>query len=192
MSEVTITLEKLTKERDAYYKRGVELSKECLKIKEAYDKEIESHKKTVESHADQLANSIRHQTQSHQINEVYTAFSLAQGEFPAIIKDKQGYGYKYANFSVLLATILPILSKHGLSFTQVTTPDNVCHTRIQHKSGQFFESQYIYSFPTREEFKLENKKISYQQELGTVRTYTKKYEAFGILGIHPEDDQDGA
>jgi len=155
---------------------------ELIKREEVYKKELEAYKKQILS---------SHATQSVLTNEVYTAFAVAQGSFPAIVKDKQGYGYKYANFAVMLGTILPILSRHGLSFSQYTTPDNVCHTRIQHTSGQFFESQYIIPFPTREEFKVENKKTSYMQELGTIRTYTKKYEAFGILGIHPEDDTDG-
>lgn len=185
MSEVAATIEKLTREKDLYLKRGMELSKEkeeLLKREETYKKELAAYRsKPVDNHA----------IQSPVTDQVYAAFAKAQGSFPAIVKDKQGYGYKYANFSVLLGTMLPILSKHGLSFAQYTTPDNVCHTRIQHESGQFFESQYVIPFPTREEFKAENKKISYMQELGTVRTYTKKYEAFGILGIHPEDDTDG-
>lgn len=160
MHDIAIILDKVTKERDMYLKRGLELS--------------------------------YHPHQSTSVAEVFEAFSTAQGEFPAITKGKQGYGYKYAELSSVLGIIIPILSKHGLHFTQYITRDTILHTRIGHKSGQFFESQYRIPLPTPEEFSHEKKKTSYMQELGSRRTYVRRYEALAILGLNPEGEDNDA
>jgi len=153
-------IEKITKERDLYLKRGLELA--------------------------------QHPTQSPEVAEVFAAFSAAQAEFPAIAKSTQGYGYKYADLSGILGVIIPILTNHGLYFTQYMTRENVLHTRIGHSSGQYFESQCKIPLITPEEFANANKKTSYLQELGSRRTYIRRYEALAILGIHPEgEDSDG-
>ena len=131
--------------------------------------------------------------QSTKVDEIYSAFSAAQGEFPPITKGKEGFGYKYAELSTVLGLIVPILSKHGLHITQYMTRNNILHTRIGHSSGQYFESQYTLPIPTQQEFEAGNKKKSYMQELGTIRTYVRRYEALALLGINPEsEDTDGA
>lgn len=130
--------------------------------------------------------------QSLAINEVFAAFAEAQAEFPSIAKDTQGYGYKYADLSVILKSIVPILSAHGLHFTQYMTRGNMLHSRIGHGSGQYFESQYEIPVPTEHEFAQGNKKTSYMQELGSRRTYIRRYEALALLGLQPQgDDTDG-
>jgi len=160
MSDISTVLDRVTKERDLYLKRGLELAS--------------------------------YPAQSPVTKEVFMAFAQAQGKFPSIAKEKQGYGYKYAELSSVLSHIIPILSEHGLHFTQYTTRKNILHTRIGHASGEYFESQYEMPFPTQEEFLQTNKKkTSYMQELGTIRTYTRRYEALALLGIHPDDDTDG-
>ena len=130
--------------------------------------------------------------QSTKVDEIYSAFATAQGEFPPITKGKSGFGYKYAELSTVLGLIVPILSKHGLHITQYMTRNNILHTRIGHSSGQYFESQYSLPIPTQQAFEEGNKKKSYMQELGTIRTYVRRYEAIALLGINPEDDTDGA
>lgn len=130
--------------------------------------------------------------QSKETADVFTAFSTAQSLFPNVSKDTQGYGYKYADLSAVLRPIIPILSEHGLHFTQYTTRKNMLHTRIGHSSGQFFESQCEMPFPTPEEFSNLNKKTSYIQELGSIRTYIRRYEALAILGINPAGEDTDA
>ena len=135
----------------------------------------------------------RYPHQSTALDEIYSAFATAQGEFPPITKGKSGYGYKYAELSTVLGLVIPILSKHGLHLTQYMTRNSILHTRIGHSSGQFFESQYLLPVPTQQEFEVVNKKKSYMQELGTIRTYVRRYETLAILGIQPEnEDTDGA
>ena len=68
------------------------------------------------------------------------------------------------------------------------TLDGILHTRIGHASGQFFESQYKIPVPTETEFSASNKKTSYMQELGSRRTYVRRYEILAILGINPEGE----
>lgn len=160
MNELTLVIDKITKERDLYLKRGLELA------------------------------SYPHQ--SNKVEEVYTSFSQAQGEFPPITKGQSGYGYKYADLSTVLGLVIPILSNHGLHLTQYMTRNNILHTRIGHSSGQFFESQYAIPIPTQQYFESTNNKKSYMQELGTIRTYVRRYEALALLGIQPEsEDSDG-
>jgi hypothetical protein len=161
MNDISLVLDKITKERDIYLKRGLELA------------------------------SYPHQ--SAEVNEVFTAFAQAQASFPNVVKDTQGYGYKYADLSAVLRPIIPILAEHGMHFTQYTTRKNILHTRIGHSSGQYFESQCEMPFPRREEFTQVNKKTSYAQELGSIRTYTRRYEALALLGLQPagEDNDNG-
>lgn len=147
-------LDKVTKERDTYLKRGIELS--------------------------------LYPSHSKEVNEVYTAFAQAQAEFPPISKAVQGYGYKYAPLDVVLKAVIPLLSKHGLIFTQYTTRENYLHTRIGHTSGQFFESQC--RIPLAQEDP--SAKKSFLQEIGSRKTYMRRYEALAILGIQPEAEDD--
>lgn len=151
MNELTAFL---TKERDAYLKRGIELS--------------------------------RYPHQSEKVTEVFTAFCKAQGEFPQIEKNVKGQ-YKYAGLSNILQKIIPVLSKHNLMLIQYMSGDNVLHTRIAHVTGQFFESQFKIPIPKEEDHK---GKI-YIQEVGTRRTYTRRYELITLLGICPDEDTDG-
>jgi len=161
MSELSIMIDTITKQRDLYLKRGLELA------------------------------SFPHQSSETAL--VFEAFAAAQGEFPSIIKLKQGYGYKYAELSHVLAMVTPVLSKNGLHFTQYMSRDNILHSRIGHSSGQYFESQYKIPALSEEEFSSSSRKTSYMQELGSRRTYIRRYEALALLGIHPEgEDTDGA
>lgn len=126
--------------------------------------------------------------QSEQVDEVYKAFSMAQLEFPSIAKASQGYGYKYANLAHILTAIIPILNKHGLAFIQFMSKDNILHTRIIHESGQYFESQT--TIPLYNESDHGDNKRSYIQEIGSRRTYLRRYEALALLGLSPEADDD--
>ena len=135
----------------------------------------------------------RYPIQSKEINEVAAAFAKAQGEFPAISKGTKGFNYKYAELSNILNMVRPVLAQHDLYFQQYMTRDNMLHTRIGHVSGQWFESQFVIPIPTEKEFyEIGGKKTSYMQEIGSRRTYARRYEAITMLGIHPEgEDDDG-
>lgn len=164
-------LDKVTRERDLYLKRGLELRAEI----------------------DHLKNESFYPIQTNELNEVFTALAEAQGEFPLIQKDSMNYNkQKYASLEYILQQIKPILKKYKLNFHQYFTGRNTLHTRIGHSSGQFFESQYQVYFPTRVEHKESKSTRPYEQELGCIRTYVRRYEAVAILGIQPGgEDTDG-
>ncbi len=122
---------------------------------------------------------------SEQIDQVSTALSLAQGEFPAIEKTRINphFKSKFANISDILSACVPVLSKHGLTFCQgLSFTDNrlVVTTRVMHKSGQWIESELAIK-PAKDD----------AQALGSASTYGRRYSAEAILGVSATDDDDG-
>jgi len=176
-------LDKITKQRDDYLKRGHELKRE---LEEAKSYIVDIKKKL------EVANT-GYPYHSEKLDEVFTAFSKAQGDFPAIARNKKlkHRNSKYASLGGVLEAIIPSLAKNGLHITFIITRTNVLHTRIGHSSGQFFESHYTIPFPTEKEFLENNRGGIYMQGLGTIRTYCRRYESYGILGISPDTDTDG-
>lgn len=148
-------IEKITKERDAYLKRGLELARTPL--------------------------------QSAEVDQVYAAFLEAQKSFPSVQKNAKGYNYNYATLDDILYEILPLLHEQGLAFVQYMDTSDVLHTRIQHSSGQFFESQCKFPMPPHDG----NDKKDWMQVIGTRRTYLKRYEAVALLGLSLDKDTDG-
>lgn len=125
---------------------------------------------------------------SPEVNEVFAAFSKAQGEFTPIVKGTKGFNYKYAELCDILDMVRPVLSKYDLHLSQSMSSATLMHTRIGHSSGQFFESQWEIALPNHET----GSKMSYMQELGSRRTYARRYEALSILGLHPQGEDDDA
>lgn len=129
---------------------------------------------------------------SEQINELATALSKAQGEFQPVPKmrsvdfiDKKGnrVKYNYADLQDIINMAQPRLAKFGLSVTQLTaiTPQEfILETMLMHSSGQFIKSTY----PLRT--------MERNQEQGSEITYARRYALSAILGIHSEEDDDGA
>lgn len=77
----------------------------------------------------------------------YKALAGFQQECPVMLKDTEGYGYKYVDLPKIIHIINPIMKKHGLGFTQKlgTNPEtnNSClETTIFHvASGEFDTSK---------------------------------------------------
>lgn len=130
----------------------------------------------------------KHPLQSPEVNEVYAAFAQAQGDFTAITKDTKGYNYTYADLATILDSVRPVLSKYGLHLSQYSSAGRKLHTRIGHKSGQFFESQFEVPYPTENS----QSKMNFMQEIGSRRTYARRYEVLSILGLAPKGEDDDA
>lgn len=129
----------------------------------------------------ELSNAPR---QSSELDQIYTAFSKAQGEFTAVMKNTKGYNYKYADLSDIMDMVRPVLTKHGLNISQCMH-GNTLHTRLGHNSGQWFESQW--DIPQEN---IAPSKMSLMQELGSRRTYARRYEVLSILGLQPQGEDD--
>jgi hypothetical protein len=121
------------------------------------------------------------------------ALAKAQGEFTAVPKNKTArvkmksggeFVYKYADLADVLKMALPILAKHELAFTQPLRRIDgrlAVTTRIAHSSGEFQQSDGI-AIP-------EN--LS-PQEFGSCLSYWRRYDGCALLGIAPDEDDDGA
>jgi len=122
---------------------------------------------------------------SNSIECLVDAFSKAQSSIENVIKDKQGYGYKYADLASCLAAVKKPLADNGLSVSQIVSQDKdgkqVLITLLMHKSGQWLKSI----------FALENvvmKQCNSLQQLGAGITYARRYALSAIVGLSQEDD----
>ena len=122
--------------------------------------------------------------QSEQINELATALAKAQGEILRAIKDSANpfFKSKYADLSSVWNACRQPLSKNGLSIIQTfeTEGETYLITTLVHSSGQWIRSK----LPI-----LTVKKDA--QEYGKAITYMRRYALSAIVGVSPDDDDDG-
>ena len=121
---------------------------------------------------------------SEQINEIAPALRKAKKVFLPVVKSKQAYGYKYADFTACVEAIEEALYDNGLSFTQSVEADDagkVVVTVLLHDSGQWLRSK----FPLES---VAMKQCNAMQQIGAGVTYAKRYALCGMLGIATEDD----
>lgn len=124
-------------------------------------------------------------------NEIAAALAEFQAEMPVVPKSKTakvptktggGYSYSYADLAGVSEAAMPILSKHGLSFTclpETTTDQGMRLVGVLlHTSGQYLEG----SLPV---------KGNGPQELGGWLTYGRRYLLGCLTGIVTDTDDDG-
>ena len=122
---------------------------------------------------------------SEQINEIAMALAKAQGEMENATKNAKNPHFKneYADLAEVLATVRPVLSKHGIAIAQMTGIEGnamVLHTRLIHTSGQWLESVHpIAQLPER------------PQVIGANETYARRYSLAAMCGIGQADDDLG-
>ena len=112
------------------------------------------------------------------------ALAKAQREFPPIPREKTvntgTYSYKYAPLDVILEKTRKPLGDNGLALVQMLEGDGI-RTELRHEGGGVIGASFpLHHVP-------EN-----PQELGSMLTYLRRYAVVAILGIAPEDDDDGA
>lgn len=109
-----------------------------------------------------------------------------QKDLPKVGKDKTAkmgtYSYSYADLASLTHTIMPLLTKNGLSFTcggRATEQGYELRAVLLHTSGEFVEGSLpIYG--------------RQPQEIGSAITYARRYLLGCLTGVVTEDDDDGA
>lgn len=116
--------------------------------------------------------------------DMVKALIKARGEFSPVLKDAKNPFHKsqYATLEGVLAAVTPALLNNGLLLLQPITEGAegmVVLTQLWHESGEKME------FP----FKLPAQ--SDMQKLGSAITYARRYSVLALLGIAPEDDDDG-
>ena len=103
------------------------------------------------------------------MKNIYKALADFQRECPVIFKSTTGYGYQYADLPAIYETIMPLLKKHGLGFTQLLQGDSIETIVFHVDSGEELKS--ITNIPQDVELKGMNK----FQVLGSAITYLRRY-----------------
>ena len=119
---------------------------------------------------------------SESIKELAVALAAAQGEIENASKNAQNPHLKsrYADLAEVLNTVRPVLSRHGIAFTQMPSlADGLVsvETMMMHKSGEWISS--IISAPLTKQD---------SQAVGAAISYCRRYSLAAIAGISQEDD----
>lgn len=127
------------------------------------------------------------------LDQLFIALSAAQGELKDPAKNKTAtvptktggvYSYKYSDLADMLQIIRPVFAKHGLAIVQFPLNPNrgaiTVTTILGHKSGQFLSSQL--TMPVGDDR---------PQTLGSAITYARRYAIGAMVGISPDEDEDG-
>lgn len=144
---------------------------------------------------DQIEQDIDIET-SYELDKIAEALSAAQGEMPhaeldginTFFKKKDEKGNetpsKYATLKSLLTASKEPLSKNGLSVAQVPVVKKgksyLC-ILLMHKSGQWLRGYYP----------LIAKAANDPQSLGAAMTYARRHGLGAMVGLAPEEDDDG-
>jgi hypothetical protein len=124
--------------------------------------------------------------QSENINELAAALSKAQGEISPAIKDNVNphFKSKYADLNSVWNACRQPLSKHGLAIIQTMGHDDKGHlqliTTLVHSSGQWIKSHLPIVTQKND-----------AQGIGSALTYMRRYSLSAIVGIAPDEDDDG-
>jgi hypothetical protein len=106
-----------------------------------------------------------------------------QSECPSIPKSKNGFGYKYAEFSKIVEIAKPHMIKWNIGFSQQMIGSDILRTIVFHStSGEFISTD------TKIPSGIELKGMNLFQTDGAKLTYYKKYQFCGILGIVTMDE----
>jgi len=135
---------------------------------------------------------------SDKIDLLATALIKARTNIPTFKKEKQGYGYRYVELSVILDGIIIPLAKEGLVIIQsCSTSDEDAEfpaqknkgvtitTRLQHASGQYIQSELQMPISSM-------KGSNLAQELGAAITYGRRYSLTALLCLSTEEDVDAS
>lgn len=124
---------------------------------------------------------------SSEIDKLAASLVKFRADLPVIKKDaKANYG-KYSTLDNLNTTISPVLAKFDLTYGQgITTVDGVpsLATVVLHSTGQWMRSTGPLAIET-------SGRIVGAQAQGSAITYARRYALAAILGLAPDEDDDG-
>lgn len=121
------------------------------------------------------------------LKELPSALVKARLKFKKITKNKEGYGYKYADLGELFDATQDALAEQGIMVIQVpvTPQPNLVgiRTELWHISGETIAYEFVPD--------LDVKTVGTQkgvQALGSLISYLKRYHYAAIFGLASEDD----
>lgn len=124
---------------------------------------------------------------SYPGSKLAAALAAFQTELPHVEAKETGdagsYQYRYAGLGSVSKKILPLLGKHGLSFTSAPTLTDagkfVLRYRLLHESGEEINGEYPLSGGNA-------------QAQGSMITYARRYSLLAVTGVSPDQDDDDA
>lgn len=120
-------------------------------------------------------------------SNLFSALIKARTKIEAVVKDKEGYGYKYATLDNVISMLKDVLPGYGLGYAQfpetIDGKDGVT-TIVMHESGEYMSARY-------EMEATEVKGTNLTQQKGASITYTRRYALCSVFGIPTEEDTDG-
>ena len=124
---------------------------------------------------------------SESINELATALAKAQAEIRNPNKNTKNTFFKneYADLTSVLGCIRPVASANGLSFIQAVEAYNgnvAVTSQITHSSGQWIKQVASVEVPKTSKNPI--------QDLGSMATFLKRYQAQSIWAICGDEDTD--
>jgi hypothetical protein len=129
--------------------------------------------------------------QSPELQDLYLALAIAQGEIGNATKESENPGFKRGNLASKYADLASVrdayrepFSKNGLALIQIPTTEGkkvTVITRVAHKSGQFIEESMSV-----------NAANETPQAIGSAITYIRRYAAMCFTGVAPEEDDGNA
>jgi len=119
----------------------------------------------------------------------YKALAGFQQECPVLLKESDGFNYKYIDLPKIIHTINPLMKKHGLGFTQKLgsnkdTGQACLTTTIFHAESGESDSGSV-DIPL-----VEMKGQNLYQSFGSGISYLKRYSLASQLGIVSDKDVD--
>jgi len=122
--------------------------------------------------------------ESDKTEQICTALSKAQGEFPKITTNRSNNFLfnKYTDLDMIMRTIRKALSDNGLSITQqtkLTDDKTVLITTLRHKSAQYIQTRSRI-LPSRNDI----------QTYASAIKAMKRHDIMGLLNITIVDDYD--
>ena len=115
--------------------------------------------------------------------KLFKAIADFQQEAPVLLRDTDGYGYKYVTFDHIVAQIKPLLKKFNLGFSQIVEGRGLTTIIFHTESGDSMEG-------TAEIPDIDMKSMNKYQSFGAGITYFRRYALTSMLGLLSDKDVD--
>ncbi len=121
-------------------------------------------------------------TEAPEHKNLAAALVAIQQERPEILKNRDGHNYKYADLDQTLDAIMPVISKHGVSFIAKPKVDEhgkpVLYYKATHAaSGEFEDGEMPLLLGKAD-----------MQAYGSSLTYARRYAVQAVFNLAAEDD----
>ena len=121
--------------------------------------------------------------QSESVKEIAKALRLVQSELKPAPKESENpfFHSSYADLATVSKAVFPVLTKHGLSVSQIAEGEGAVTTILLHESGEWLKGTLTLK-PTKND----------PQGMGSAITYARRYALAAVCGLATEDDDGNA